>query len=496
MLLLYLTSALFLGWSLGANVAANVFGTAVATRMVKFTTAAIVCGIFVILGAVLSGAGATATLDDLGSVNALGGSFMVALAAGLAVLWMTKAGLPVSVTQAIVGGIVGWNLFTGSQTDVQSLVTIVTAWIVCPVLAGGIAALLFFLLRSYLARREMHILERDALTRTGLLLVGAFGAYALGANNIASIVGVFVPAVPAGSVRLFGVVPFTHAQGLFLIGGVAIAIGVLTYSRRVMMTVGKDLFKLTPVAGLIVVAAHSIVLFLFASEGLRDWLISHRLPPIPLVPVSSSQTVIGAIIGIAIVKGARNVKQGVLARIAGGWVVTPIMAGVLSFFGLFFLQNVFTLTVQEPVPFEVTRPASERLVSQGVRADLLKPVVGQRFKDARTFRHAVREIEGLDRADVGLALEAAEIRCYEIDLSRMSRLDLELFTPRQTDAIRVLSGQSYRHRWQLREALVEASDQWAFLPATRQNYMYNKNLDTRLRYVEAAFRIPAVRPSP
>lgn len=494
MLFFYLTSALFLGWSLGANVAANVFGTAVATRMVKFTTAAIVCGIFIILGAVLSGAGATATLDDLGSVNALGGSFMVALAAALAVLWMTKAGLPVSVTQAIVGGIIGWNLFTGSQTDIQSLITIVTAWIVCPVLAGGIAALLFFLLRSYLARREMHILERDALTRAGLLLVGAFGAYALGANNIASIVGVFVPAVPAGSVRLFGIVPFTHAQALFLVGGVAIAVGVLTFSRRVMMTVGKDLFKLTPVAGLIVVAAHSIVLFLFASEGLRDWLISHHLPPIPLVPVSSSQTVIGAIIGIAIMKGARNVKYGVLARIAGGWAATPVIAGVLAFFGLFFLQNVFTLTVQQPIPYEVTRPAFERLVSQGVRGDLLEPMVGQRFRDARTFKRAIRQIEGLDRADVGPALEAAEIRSYEIDLSRMSRLDLKLFTPRQTDAIRLLSRQSYSHRWQLRAALVDASDQWAFLPETRQNYVYNKNLETRFRYVEAAFGVQAAGP--
>lgn len=495
MLLFYLTSALFLGWSLGANVAANVFGTAVATRMVKFTTAAIVCGIFIILGAVLSGAGATATLDDLGAVNALGGSFMVALAAALAVLWMTKAGLPVSVTQAIVGGIVGWNLFTGSQTNVQALVSIVTAWVVCPLLAGGIAALLFFLLRSYLARREMHILERDALTRAGLLLVGAFGAYALGANNIASIVGVFVPAVPAGSIRLFGIVPFTHAQELFLVGGVAIGVGVLTYSRRVMMTVGKDLFKLTPVAGLIVVAAHSIVLFLFASEGLRDWLISHDIPPIPLVPVSSSQTVIGAIIGIAIMKGARNVKYGVLARIAGGWAVTPVIAGVLSFFGLFFLQNVFTLTVQQPIPYEVTRPALERLVSQGVPEEALRPLVGQRFENARAFKTALRKIDGLEAVDVGRALGAAEIRNYEINPAWLSRLDLKLLTPRQTDALRALAWRSYSHRWQLREALVEASDQWAFLPETRQNYIYNKDLETRLRYVESAFRLSTTEPA-
>ncbi len=84
--LLFLASGLFLGWTLGANDAANVFGTAVGTRMVRFYTAAIVCSIFVILGAVVSGGGAALTLGKLGSVNALPGAFMAALAAGFPAL--------------------------------------------------------------------------------------------------------------------------------------------------------------------------------------------------------------------------------------------------------------------------------------------------------------------------------------------------------------------------------------------------------------------------
>ena len=99
--LFFLTSGLLLGWSLGANDAANVFGTAVGTRMVRFATAAIVCSIFVILGAVLSGAGAAHTLGALGSVNALAGAFTAALAAAGTVYVMTKWGLPVSTSQAI-----------------------------------------------------------------------------------------------------------------------------------------------------------------------------------------------------------------------------------------------------------------------------------------------------------------------------------------------------------------------------------------------------------
>jgi PiT family inorganic phosphate transporter len=56
-ILFFLSSGLFLGWSLGANDAANVFGTTVGSRMIRFTTAAIISALFILLGAVFSGAG-------------------------------------------------------------------------------------------------------------------------------------------------------------------------------------------------------------------------------------------------------------------------------------------------------------------------------------------------------------------------------------------------------------------------------------------------------
>jgi len=49
---LFLSAGLFMGWSLGANDAANIFGTAVGTRMIRFSTAAIICSIFIIIGTV------------------------------------------------------------------------------------------------------------------------------------------------------------------------------------------------------------------------------------------------------------------------------------------------------------------------------------------------------------------------------------------------------------------------------------------------------------
>jgi len=69
-----LISGVFLGWSLGANHAANVFGTAVASKMVCFKMAASICSLFFILGAVFGGAGTSTTLESLGAVNAMAGA--------------------------------------------------------------------------------------------------------------------------------------------------------------------------------------------------------------------------------------------------------------------------------------------------------------------------------------------------------------------------------------------------------------------------------------
>ncbi|MEJ2535594.1 MAG: inorganic phosphate transporter [Calditrichia bacterium] len=344
MIWFFLLSGLFLGWSLGANDASNVFGTAVGTKMIRFKMAAAIASIFVILGAVISGSGATETLETLGSVNALAGSFTVALSAALTIFWMTRAKLTVSTSQAIVGAIVGWNLFTGSPTNLDVLLEIVSTWVMSPVLSGIFAVILFLIFRFFLNKTRIHVLEVDILNRFLLILVGAFGAYSLGANNIANVMGVFVPAAPFRDF-VFGSFTFTGTQQLFLLGGVAISVGIFTYSYQVMMTVGHDLFKLTPASALVVVLAQALVLFLFASQGLQHWLLAHGLPALPLVPVSSSQAVVGAVIGIGLVKGARGIHFSILGKISLGWVLTPVLAGLLTFILLYIVKNVFELQV-------------------------------------------------------------------------------------------------------------------------------------------------------
>ena len=343
-ILLFLSSGLFLGWALGANDAANVFGTAVGTRMVSWRNAAIICSIFVILGAVISGAGTSQTLGKLGAITALPGAFMTALSAGFSVFVMTKSGLPVSTSQAIVGAIIGWNFFSNQATDTSTLAKILSTWIICPLLAAVIAIVILKISKYFGRKVNLSLIRLDAYKRIALIFAGALGAYSLGANNIANVIGVFIPVQPLAELKL-GSFSFSSTQQLFLLGGLAIALGVCTYSKKVMLTVGSDLGQLSSTSALVAVISHSIVLFLFASQGLEALLSRYGLPTIPLVPVSSSQAVVGAIVGISILQGITAVKWNVLGKIIVGWIVTPIFAGIVCFIGLFFLQNVFSLSV-------------------------------------------------------------------------------------------------------------------------------------------------------
>ncbi|MDX2479002.1 MAG: inorganic phosphate transporter [Desulfuromusa sp.] len=348
MFMFFLSSGMFLGWSLGANDASNVFGTAVGTRMLRFRTAAILCCIFVILGAVISGAGASQTLGKLGAINAVAGAFVVAFSAAMSVYLMTLARYPVSTSQAIVGAIVGWNIFSGSPTDSKALSTIVLTWVICPVLSGIIAVVSYKIASYFILRWKLHMFRLDEITRYGLVLMGAFGAFALGANNIANVVGVFLPVSPFTEIELFGWLSFNPAQQLFFLGSLAIAVGVVTYSKRVMDTVGSGIFNLSPVMALVAVWAHSVVLFVFASQQLEQLLLSVGLPAIPLVPVSSSQAIVGAVVGMGLLKGGHNIRWKTVGGIAGSWVTTPIFACLISFISLFIIQNVFQQTVYLP----------------------------------------------------------------------------------------------------------------------------------------------------
>ena len=321
MFAVFLTSGLFLGWSLGANDAANVFGTAVGTRMISFKKAAIFCGIFVILGAVISGAGAAKTLGELGAVNAIAGAFVVALAAAVTVYWLTVLGYPVSTTQAIVGAIIGWDLFSGALIDYGALEKIVLSWIISPILAAD-------LLRPALQNdRLSDQIREDPHVQPGRPHPGGpadrgdRGRLFAGGQQHLQRGRHLRPHLPLCGHLLSGVVQTQRgAATLPASAAVAIAVGTFTYGKKVMLTVGEGITEMSPVAALVAVLANAVVLFLFASQDLQTFLLGHGLPAFPLVPVSSSQAIVGSVIGIALIKGEGESAGGCSARSPGhGW---------------------------------------------------------------------------------------------------------------------------------------------------------------------------------
>lgn len=296
-----LLGGIFLGWSLGANDASNVFGSAVASRMLKFWTAAVLASVFVLLGALLQGKAGIETLKNLTQLS-LQQAVISSVAAAITVSIMTILGLPVSTSQAVVGAILGVG-FLNRQINLAGLGKVVACWFGTPVGAVVVALIVYRGLAFFYNRLRINLFQSDILLRISLIAAGSYGAYSLGANNVANVSAVFVG---AGYLSVFSAV---------LIGGLSIAFGILTFSKRVMETVGKKLVMLDAFSALVVLLAEAITVHFYALVG---------------VPVSTSQAVIGAVLGVGIIKGINTVSGPTLVRILIGWFLTPAVASFIA----------------------------------------------------------------------------------------------------------------------------------------------------------------------
>ena len=167
----------------------------------------------------------------------------------------------------------------------------------------SISIMIYRVLAFFYNRLNINLFQADNLLRLSLIGAGSYGAYALGANNVANVTAVFVG---AGELTLFSAV---------LLGGLSIDLGILTFSRRVMETVGRRLVRLDPFSALVVLLAEAITVHIYTIIG---------------VPVSTSQAVIGAVLGIGIVKGISTVERRTLINILIGWFFTPTIAAVIA----------------------------------------------------------------------------------------------------------------------------------------------------------------------
>jgi PiT family inorganic phosphate transporter len=371
---------------------------------------------------------------------------------------------------------------------------ILATWVACPILGGIFGALLYKLVVISIDRASPHLLRVDMLTRLGLILAGAFGSYSLGANNIANVMGVFVSSSPFTAFSVGGAFTVSSIQQLFLVGAAAIGVGVFTYSKRVMMTVGEGIVLLSPGGAWVVVVSQSIVLFLFSSVTLEHFLASYGFPTIPLIPVSSSQAVVGSVIGIGLLKGGKGIRWRALGNIASGWATTPIIALIVCFVSLFFLQNVFNQTVFHRVDYVLSTPVLSHLERAGVPVAALRPLQDKFLSGGMHFRDTLRAHVRMSAAMEEKVMDAAELYPLSISPTGLAKLDRDYLDPPQITALEALSGRSFDHRWQFHEALAEGDPSWRLRENNKVNKPFNKHLTERLGYVDGLFHVTGDRP--
>ena len=297
---LALIGAFYLGWSLGANGGAHVFSTAVSSGVLKYKTAVILASIFVILGALLEGYEGINTLSGL-TTQDVNTATIITIAAAFSVSIMTFLKLPASTSQAVVGSIIGIGILN-SDVDISRFTKVIICWIGTPV-GGFIVAILTYILLSKLYNMiGPGVVAHDIILKIGLIIAGCYGAYALGANNVANVVGVLVGA------RIL--TPLLAVS----IGSVSIALGILTFSKGVMHTIGKGIVRLDGFSALVVVIAEAITVHIYAMVG---------------VPVSVSQAVVGAVLGVGILKRIEAVSIRPIIGIFMGWLFTPVISAMI-----------------------------------------------------------------------------------------------------------------------------------------------------------------------
>ena len=326
-----LVAAFYVGWNIGANDAANCIGTTVGAQIVSYRTAVILMSVFVILGGTLQGHHVMKTvgkgivitevavyeeqnavpapdefrayfpedrLPDLAILVAL-------LSAGFFVTLATFTSTPVSTSQAIVGGVAGVGIgIVGAEASffkLGVLLKIFGAWVISPILTMVLAFVTYLLLGRTL--RNFRAIFWSNFMGYAVLLSAAYVSYSLGANDVANATGPLLNRFP------------DKGPQLAALGGIAMAAGALTFGHRVTDTVGKSITPLDYSGALAAQLSAAFGVHLFSMLG---------------IPVSTSQAIVGGVIGVGLTKGARAVSTQKIATIFVGWILTPTCAAIFA----------------------------------------------------------------------------------------------------------------------------------------------------------------------
>jgi len=302
-------------------------------------------------------------------------------------------GMPVSTTHSIVGAVAGFGIIAAGWDAVNwgKMAQIVASWFISPIAGGAMAFILFMFISHFILGRDRpvraarifvpyivfltaavvtlatiykgfkHVIgnypwltdnvslgialgisvicavvykwwlksrldggdqlpigkqleEVEKIFSPLVIITSCSVAFAHGANDVANAVGplaAVVNVVTTGTVEMKVGVP----MWILVLGGVGIVIGLATYGYRVVRTVGSDITEITPSRGVAAdIAATATV------------LICSRLK----LPVSTTHTLIGAILGIGMARGLTGINSGITKKIFNCWILTVPAAAIVS----------------------------------------------------------------------------------------------------------------------------------------------------------------------
>jgi PiT family inorganic phosphate transporter len=316
----------------GFHDAANSIATVVATRVMSPGVAVAWAAFFNFAAFLVFGTAVAKTIGgDMVNITAIGADLrLYVLLAGLigAIVWNLITwyfGLPSSSSHALIGGYAGGALaayissngFAGAGN-----VLIAAGWIktlIFIVLSPLIGALLGFslMVTVYWIFRRANISKIDKGFRIGQLFSAAAFSLGHGGNDAQKTMGIITAVLAAGGILEYGAGGKLPEIPLWVIlaAHAAIGLGTLSGGWRIVKTMGTKLAKLQPVGGFCAESAGAITLFVNTFVG---------------IPVSTTHTITGAIVGVGSAKRFTAVKWGVAGRIIWAWVLTIPMAALIA----------------------------------------------------------------------------------------------------------------------------------------------------------------------
>ncbi|MGQ9718832.1 MAG: anion permease [Nitrososphaerales archaeon] len=304
-MLIILSLALLIAFVFGWNNSSLCTGSLTSSGLLSYKKSVALASLGLALGALIEGGKMRTSLigfvTESTSTPALLSIFITTLSL---MLILTLLPIPASLSHLSVGAYVGANFAIGSLIDTNALGLIILSWLLVPVFSAIITTLLY-LLTTRIAQR-FSLLALDAFNRVAVMTVVFYIAYALGANNIGMMNGLYMPFI-YGDLIL--------SELMVTIMAISAVMGIVIFGKRITKTVGE---------GLIVLSPKGVLTGMFSS-ALLMWLFTQFS-----IPISMTQAIVGGIIGAGLVKRHVIFNRNILYEIIGSWVVVTTIGFIIS----------------------------------------------------------------------------------------------------------------------------------------------------------------------